>query len=95
MKLTEEQATTLITNVALASIHHSEDLALVDEGRTAFAELAWVMEAVADADLTDEDRGTLRILCGRAITDPTTYRGDLVDQVLAAIPEEAARSSER
>lgn len=87
MKLSEEQASALITNVALASIHHDEDVALIDEGKTAYAEVLWAMEAVADAALTDEERDELRVLCGRAIVDPTAYRGDFLDRVLSSPPD--------
>lgn len=89
MKLTQEQAAELITSVANAAIYHNEDHALLDEGQTAFAALAWALSAVDDVDLTDEERDQLRVLAGRAITDPTTYRSDFVDHVLSALPDEA------
>ena len=94
MKLTEEQAAELITAVANAAIYHNEDHALLDEGRTAFATLAWALSAVDGVDLTGEERDQLRVLAGRAITDPTAYRGDFVDHVLAATIEEAAAGVE-
>ena len=87
MQITEEQAAALISNVAVASIHHDEDLALLDEGQSAYAALDWALEPLQGAGLTDDERDELRVRCGRAIVDPTTFRGQFLEYVLSAVPD--------
>lgn len=94
MKLTEDQAAALTTNVAIASLHHSEDLALVDEGKTAYSAVTWALSALDGVVLSEGERDELRVLAGRAITDPTAYRGEFIDRVLGAVDEEAGAAGE-
>jgi len=84
MILTTEQADALIFTTALAALYYDEDQAIIDEGATAYADVGRAMQEIADVSMTDEERETLRVLCGRAIVDPTAYRSDFTDYVLAA-----------
>lgn len=87
MNLTNEQAVALVSNVAVASLNYDDDLALVDEGRTAHADVTWAMEALDGVDLASDELEALRVMCGRVIVDPTTYRADFIDFVFGAVPE--------
>lgn len=87
MNLTNEQAVALVSNVAIASLNYDEDLALVDEARTAHADVSWALEAIDGLELSPDETEALRVMCGRVIVDPTTYRADFLDFVFGSTPE--------
>ncbi|WP_346231568.1 hypothetical protein [Parafrigoribacterium mesophilum] len=58
----------------------------VDEpGYELVTDVDWCLEPVRD--LTKEERSSLRVAIGRAITDPTGYRQDLFDILLRLAPD--------
>lgn len=87
MNLTNEQAVALLSNVAIASLNYDDDLALVDEARTAHADVSWALEALDGIELTPDEMEALRVMCGRVIVDPTTYRADFLDFVFGSASE--------
>lgn len=87
MHLTNEQAVAIVSNVAIASLNYDDDLALVDEGRTAHADVTWALEVLDGVDIAADELEALRVMCGRVIVDPTAYRADLIDFVFGSTSE--------
>ena len=84
MELTTEQADELIVNTALAAMYHNDDYAALDESAGLHAAVTAALEPLVDVEITADERESLRVLCARAIADPTAWRLTFLDTVLAA-----------
>lgn len=87
MKLTEAQADDVLARAGIAAIHYDEDLAIVDPEYSIHRDIDYVLEPLSDVVLDDDERAKLRVLCGRAIADPTGHRAELLHTILTALPE--------
>ncbi len=87
MELTAEQADDLIFSVALAAMFYDVDAAALDENTSLHTTITEAMTPIDAVVLTDDERDTLRIACGRAITDPTAWRHELLELVIGATPD--------
>ena len=87
MELTTEQADELIVNTALAAMYHNDDYAALDESAGLHAAVTAALEPLVDVEITADERKSLRVLCARAIADPTAWRLTFLDTVLAATPD--------
>lgn len=89
MQLTTEQADEVIFNTALAAMYHNDDFAVLDESAGLHTAVTAALAPLEDVALTAEERDTIRVLCGRAIADPTAWRLEFLDAILAAAPDPA------
>lgn len=86
MELSAEQADDLIFSVALAAMFYDVDAAALDKDSNLHDTITEALSAIDGVILTDDERDTLRIACARVITDPTTWRHELLELVISATP---------
>ena len=87
MTIPQEQFDDLLSRTALAALFHYPEVAVDGDGPNLQNDIAYCMEPVAG--IANEDAERLRLVIGRAITNPTAHRSALLALVIELAPPPA------